>query len=427
MVERNVARIRLDCVCAYEGKKFQIETHLTAAACHNSLAADPAVATASSVSASLSRPESEMNGYSVFNVPITSRQPQHMEEEEKIKQKVLKSTLDEVKASQQDAHKYPDACVICLDSISERAVAIPCKHHSFDFLCLASWLQQRSSCPLCQSEVSSVEYDWTSPKDFKIYKVTKSSQRTPSSVAFSATRPRIPSFNHRRRSRPSRPPRPRLRTPVSPDVALLRRRHIYRNQFYSLHVGSNRLSRFRDLTPQLFSRDEELVSRARRWIRRELQVFEFLSLDGAEAEGILKRANNAEFLLEYIIAIVKTVDIKGSGGQAEDMLQEFLGRDNTRLFLHELRAWLRSPYSSLEDWDRHVQYSEPSVTSATSKESHIGGSHEGRISESRGHDPPSVRSKAPTRRDVYGRSDRYVPYQSFVKRQYSQQIASDPG
>ena len=50
------------------------------------------------------------------------------------------------------------------------------------------------------------------------------------------------------------------------------------------------------------------------------------------------------------------MDVKGSSGQAEDMLQEYLGRDNTQLFLHELRAWLRSPFMSLEDWDRNVQY-----------------------------------------------------------------------
>ena len=72
-----------------------------------------------------------------------------------------------------------------------------------------------------------------------------------------------------------------------------------------------------------------------------------------------RRAKNAEFLLEYIVAILKSVDVKGSGGQAEEMLQEFLGRENTQLFLHELRAWLRSPYTSLDDWDRAVQYSEP--------------------------------------------------------------------
>jgi hypothetical protein len=150
-------------------------------------------------------------------------------------------------------------------------------------------------------------------------------------------------------------------SPQTPDVALLRRRFVYRNQLFSLHVGSNRLSRFRDLTPHLFSSDAELVSRARKWIRRELQVFEFLSPDasGSSNPNTMRRANNAEFLLEYIIAILKTVDIQGSGGQAEEMLQEFLGRENTRLFLHELRAWLRSPYMSLEDWDRAVQYAQP--------------------------------------------------------------------
>ncbi|KAI4151439.1 MAG: hypothetical protein L6R39_002037 [Caloplaca ligustica] len=109
-------------------------------------------------------------------------------------------------------------------------------------------------------------------------------------------------------------------------------------------------------TPSML--DKELLSRARKWVRRELQVFDFLNIDGGEDEGVTRRANNAEFLLEYIVAILKTVDIKGSGGQAEDMLQEFLGRENTQLFLHELKAWLRSPYTSLEDWDRHVQYGE---------------------------------------------------------------------
>ena len=110
--------------------------------------------------------------------------------------------------------------------------------------------------------------------------------------------------------------------------------------------------------------DQELVSRARKWIRRELQVFDFLKTDMEEDIAVTRRANNAEFLLEFIVAILKTVNIKGSGGQAEDMLQEFLGRDNTRLFLHELSAWLRSPYSSLADWDRHVQYDGATVISA---------------------------------------------------------------
>lgn len=233
-----------------------------------------------------------------------------------------------------------------------------------------------SSCETCytwannaigNAEVLSLEYDWKSPKDFKVYQVSQPKKRKRADAA-----PDIIHRNvrpeYRGRPRPSwRTQGPRTQAPVRADAALVRRRYIYRHRLYSLHVGTNRLSRFRELTPQLLARDEELISRARKWIRRELQVFEFLSSDGREGEGVTMRGNNAEFLLEYIIAILKTVDIKGSGGQAEDMLQEFLGRDHTKLFLHELKAWLRSPYASLQDWDRHVQYDETTAIAAKDK------------------------------------------------------------
>lgn len=159
--------------------------------------------------------------------------------------------------------------------------------------------------------------------------------------------------------------RPRRDSPTNhiptADDPIIRRRHIYRHQLYSRRVGTNRLSKYCELTPQLFNQDAHLVSRARKWIRRELQVFSFLdptSNDDIERSAAADRraANNAEFLLEYIIAILRTVDIKGSSGQAEELLREFIGRDHARLFLHELQSWLRSPYISLADWDRAVQY-----------------------------------------------------------------------
>ncbi len=282
----------------------------------------------------------------------------YMENDVDIRQQVFQSTINEaaLRTPNDENTSITDPCVICLEPVSERAVASGCRHHSFDFLCLVSWLQERSTCPLCNSDVAAVEYDWQSPSDFKIYKVAStrpdSAQPAGPSGTISNSRTGYRPINRRSR-RPYQPsPAP------SGDSTLLRRRHVYRNQLYSLHVGTNRLSKHKDLTPQLFTRDEELVSRARKWIRRELQVFDFLSPDNDSEENTDRRANNAEFLLEYIIAILKTVDIQGSGGQAEDMLRDFLGRENTRLFLHELRAWLRSPYRLLEDWDRHVQYDE---------------------------------------------------------------------
>ena len=286
-----------------------------------------------------------------------------------VQREVWQRTLHEIEHSQEIEKIARHPCVICLDDVSERAVLIPCRHDQFDFLCLASWLEERTQCPLCKSDIQSVHYGIHSPTDFQVYTIhnTKSSS-VPNSVPTWTARQRPPA----RRSRQLA-----LARPASPDSAIRRRREVYRQLLYSQHVGSNRISRFRALTPTFFAQDSELVSRARMWIRRELRVFEYLDPLSEDAGGAglsaasaiqgstvisskrgTVRGNNAEFLLEYIIAILKTINIRDASGQPEDMLQEFLGRAHARLFLHELGSWLRSPYTSLEAWDRHVQYEE---------------------------------------------------------------------
>jgi hypothetical protein len=124
-------------------------------------------------------------------------------------------------------------------------------------------------------------------------------------------------------------------------------------------MGSNAFSGYRDLTPQMVASSEELQSRAKTWIRRELRVFAFLYPDSTTSSNDAATTScNAEFLLSYIVSILKMVDIKASNGHAENLLAEFLGRENSKLFLHELNAWLRSPYAKVEEWDRNVQYIE---------------------------------------------------------------------
>ncbi|KAH8819554.1 RING finger domain protein [Xylogone sp. PMI_703] len=325
--------------------------------------------------------------------------------------KILQTTLAEVSSRLKDDvsdNAEEDCCVICLERISEQAIAQPCQHGSFDFLCLLSWLEQQRTCPLCKAHIKTIQYELEEGKGGKIYSLpsvkpvaTSINTSTPGS---SLSR----SIDYRAR-RPYRSQRPNLaREPPTEDQAILRRRYIYRNQLYSLHVGSNRVSRFRDLTPQLFSRDAELISRARKWIRRELQVFEFLSPGVSSSTNPAsndRRGSNAEFLLEYIIAILKTVDIQGSNGQAEDMLQEFLGRDNTRLFLHELRAWLRSPYNSLHDWDRNVQYNETGLRKCEAGPSSARRTEEGDSGNYRGDKTREVR-----RSSRPGEGSRFSPY-----------------
>lgn len=253
-----------------------------------------------------------------------------------------------------------NCCVICLEQVTELATAQPCKHDSFDFLCLLSWLEESQTCPLCKADIKTIQYDYKEGGLFKTYNVPPAQAPT-SSTTSGTSSARRPSVNQLRRLYARR--QYSVRPVTSPDESLLRRRHIYRHKLFSLHVGSNRMSRYQELSPRLFYSDTELLSKAKKWIRRELAVFEFLNPDAASS-GSDRRANNAEFLLEYILAILRTVDIQDSTGQVEDMLQSYLGRENTKLFLHELKAWLRSPYISLGDWDRHVQYDERSLRKA---------------------------------------------------------------
>ncbi|KAH8668938.1 hypothetical protein BX600DRAFT_496931 [Xylariales sp. PMI_506] len=283
-----------------------------------------------------------------------------------IQAKVLQSTLNEVAArNEQGSQDHVECCVICLDTIIEPSEARPCQHRHFDFLCLASWLEQKSQCPLCKAEVKEVRYEFTGTEDARQWKTFIVPTKKDPAKGSAPRRPLPP-----RRNWPYYRPHRRWHyedseasSPASAeDEQILRRRQVYRERLYSLHVGSNRTSQYRDITPQLFEQDAALVSRARMWLRRELKVFEFLQApsasDAQRSDDVMtrRRANNAEFLLEYIIAILKTVDIQGSQGQAEDMLQEFLGREHTRLLLHELKSYLRSPYILLKDWDRAVQY-----------------------------------------------------------------------
>lgn len=310
-------------------------------------------------------------------------------QQQDIQKQVLQQTLSGLSTSREGAESAEACCVICLSEISEACTARPCAHRNFDFLCLASWLQLKTTCPLCKSDISEIHYDFTNQgKSWKTFKVPRIGlERTdagaePPVIPVSAThqhlrrRSRFGGPNYRGRLTRTHLPSASSDSELRARGVLARRRHVYRNRLYSLHVGSSTASRYRDVSPQLFNTDPELLSRARAWIRRELQVFEFLNDDsGSRSEdgnansedGRRRRQNNAEFVLEYVIAILKTVDIQESSGHAEELLSDFLGRENCRVFLHELRNFLRSPYS-MDAWDRHVQYDE-TRTVATSSDS----------------------------------------------------------
>lgn len=280
---------------------------------------------------------------------------------EDLRCEVLQNTLQQISSPADGG--ATKCCIICLDDLVEQCEAQPCGHNNFDYLCLITWLQERPTCPLCKSDIREVRYELSEDgKQGKVYTPpARSGGPDKSSGQAEAGFSRSASLSERRSSSYSGRS---VRVQPYEDEAIQRRRFVYRHNLYSLHVGSNRrqptVSSYKELSPQLFMTDPELVSRARMWLRRELRCFEFLNADGDSLPDHdpvrRRRPSKAEFLLEYIVAILKMMDIQDSAGQAEDMIQEFLGRETTRLFLHELKAWLRSPCRSLSAWDRVVQY-----------------------------------------------------------------------
>ncbi|KAK5173002.1 uncharacterized protein LTR77_003124 [Saxophila tyrrhenica] len=259
----------------------------------------------------------------------------------------LKSSGDE--QQQQQQHGTRETCSICLEAITERAVAVPCNHLTFDFICLVSWLQERSHCPLCNAAITEVQYDFRGPEDFKRYRISTPEPKKGNESTFERSRRRRGQDFISRRSQRWFPQSEQAGS-SGDDPALERRRRVYRDRMFSLHVGANRISQYRDFTPQDFAASRELQSRTRMFLRRELRVFTFL--DTASAP----RGGNREFLLEYVVAVLKSNEPKGADGHAEDLLADYLGRENVRLLLHELEAWLRSSFTTLSDWDQQVQY-----------------------------------------------------------------------
>jgi hypothetical protein len=246
-------------------------------------------------------------------------------------------------------HAEPETCTICLEEIAEKAVVVPCNHLSFDFICLAQWLQENTTCPLCKVEVQEVQYDWRSATDYKTYRPPEKRVGPPGQSP-GRTGHRRRGHTRQQRDIGWEESTTSAQTGTE-DAALTRRRGIYRDQAFSLHVGTNRVSQYKDFAPSDFTASAELQSQARMFLRRELRVFDFL--ESGRATG---PRGNRDYLVEYILAILKLHEPKAWDGHPENLIADFLGRADARLLLHELDAWLRSPYTSLEGWDRHVQY-----------------------------------------------------------------------
>ncbi|KAK6536303.1 hypothetical protein TWF281_000543 [Arthrobotrys megalospora] len=244
-----------------------------------------------------------------------------------------------VSTESSDIKRSLESCCICLAPVTSttRAVATPCLHACFDFSCLVTWLEgAQSTCPVCKQAVEGVKYNFdVKGTGFQKYRIKTSESSTPSKSEVSR--------NSHRRAELRRLHHTASSSLEGPADDIPRRRFVYKHRLRSLHIGSNPSSRFKTYTPATIRSSPALISKAKSFIRRELEVFDW-------TEG------NREWLVEYIVGILKTVRLKDASGRAEDLVEEFLGREFAGVFLHELDAFLRSPFGRVREWDRWAKY-----------------------------------------------------------------------
>ncbi|KPI40278.1 uncharacterized protein AB675_7786 [Cyphellophora attinorum] len=106
-----------------------------------------------------------------------------------------------------------------------------------------------------------------------------------------------------------------------------------------------------------------LLRLAKIWIRRELSLFSFLNPTAPAtshhhhtAHSRRPRPTTAPFLTNFVLAILTQLDLSGAGDsfQAVDLLAEYLGGSDARLFVYELKAFLNSGCGTLREWDEEV-------------------------------------------------------------------------
>lgn len=188
-----------------------------------------------------------------------------------------------------------------------------------------------------KSQVTSISYNFHAPDLFRTFGL-------PSPTATDALREDQRTVGRARARRFRRAPSPAH--PKNPAQEF--RRHVYKHNCLCLRIGTSPHTGYQNLTAASFTSSPELQRKARLFLRRELQIFTFLSLD--------KRVPNNEFLIEYMVAVLKRFEIRDSEGRVQRLIGEYLGMENAGMVCHELEGFLRWKGEGLKEWDEVVQY-----------------------------------------------------------------------
>ncbi|KAF7794146.1 hypothetical protein EIP86_005277 [Pleurotus ostreatoroseus] len=241
-----------------------------------------------------------------------------------------------VKLEEDEIEADGEHCSICLQPLADRTV-IPTCSHEFCFECLLVWTGQ-----IGEYLIHHIRSNYDFQKHY-LAPLRTSPRAEPRNA-------RLPSSQRRRHNPPRREVQWGRNERRERDEADELERAIEKRRW---HVASNSYTRYRPFpTPSQFAANQDLITRATIFVRRELRVWDSLDV---------------EFLTTFTISLMKSLDIRSES--AVKLLAEFLDIDaeydaenpraNAEHFAHELYSYLRSPFRDLSVYDSVVQYDTP--------------------------------------------------------------------
>ncbi|GAA5833976.1 hypothetical protein JCM11251_003579 [Rhodosporidiobolus azoricus] len=244
-------------------------------------------------------------------------------------------------------------CAVCLSPIENKTVVHPCHHGQFCWNCIRAWTDQSRKCPLCLGPIEHLIHNIRSTKDYQIHHLLPLSALAsdgplpPRAGRRSTIHPALPRHALYGRNRHSSASRLNDLDETTwrereEERALERRKYIYKEGLYAKHVASNRYTGFKPFTPQTFANNADMKARVIKFVRRELQVFPTVDIS---------------FLTTYLVSIASQLDLRSAA--AIRLISDFLSEQDAQHLVHEITTFARSPFTSLEGYDRFVQYGRP--------------------------------------------------------------------
>ncbi|XP_038048527.1 E3 ubiquitin-protein ligase Topors-like [Patiria miniata] len=258
---------------------------------------------------------------------------------------LLPSNADAEGGSSSRSNSPDGNCPICLGKVNNKAFTDAC-FHTFCFVCLLEWSKVRPTCPLCKTTFKSIIHNVVSndvydqyhlkPTDTGSFGTDGQGRRFRYSTTLTE--------EHRvqltwRRNRALERRYRRAHQVHLEAAAVERRRMIYRAGLWVRHMGSNRFTRFRDISPEFFSENPATTHRLVPWLRRELGI-------------LFTGEDHVTFMTQYILSLIPNVHMQTE--EFHEHLRPFL-YGQTEHFIHEFVSFARSPYD-MNTYDQIAQY-----------------------------------------------------------------------